>query len=213
MTQVSIFIAALALVGCTPSYVQPLLPTDHPANPDATQASFVTPPDVLAPTAVDAVNAIDGMTDMAWMNHQSMADAVSKQPQDVSMATLPDAAAEPLKRLLEAYSAIGDQLASNAIDGVAEQAQLIGPALDALVKVEFPANLHFWHARDSDIRAIREMVQALTEISDLNVARTAYTVLSDALERVIAATGMPGGKTRPDEKQQLEHDSNQGGQR
>ena len=197
MKRASIWIIALALAGCAPAYVQPSLPVDHPANPEATQASFVTPLDVLATNAVDTMNAMDGMADMEGMNHEGMADAAPMPPQDATMAALPNEAAEPLKQLLDAYMAIGDQLASDAIEGVAEQAQKIGPALDALVKVEIPDNPHIWHMRADDIRAIREQALALAEAQDLNAARAAYGVLSDALERVISATGVPGGYEKP----------------
>ena len=134
---------------------------------------------------------------MAGMNHEGMADAAPMQPQDATMAALPNDAAEPLKQLLDAYMAIGDQLASDAIEGVAEQAQKIGPAVDALVKVEIPDNPHIWHMRADDVRAIREQALALAEAQDLNAARTAYGVLSDALERVISATGVPDGYEKP----------------
>ncbi len=231
MQRASFLLTVLFVAGCAPAYVQPPPSVDHPANPDATQASFVMPPDVLATNAVDTMNAMDGMADMEGMNHEGMegmnhegmADAAPMPPQDATMAALPDEAAEPLKQLLDAYMAIGDQLASDAIEGVAEQAQKIGPAVDALVKVEIPDNPHIWHMHADDVRAIREQALALAEAQDLNAARTVYGVLSDALERVISATGVPdgyekpvkktGGNTQPDQKQQHEHHPKQGGQR
>ena len=205
MQRASVLLTVLFVAGCAPAYVQPPPPIDHPANPEATQASFVTPPDVLATIAVDTMNAMDGMADMegmnhegmAEMNHEGMADAAPMQPQDTTMAALPDEAAEPLKQLLDTYLAIGDILASDAIEGVAEQAQKIGPAVDTLVKVEIPDNPRIWHMRADDIRAIREQAQALAGASDLNAARIAYGVLSDTLERVVGATGVPDGYDEP----------------
>ncbi|MFB3131065.1 MAG: hypothetical protein ACE10K_00930, partial [Rhodothermales bacterium] len=81
MQRASFLLTVLFLAGCAPAYVQPPPSVDHPANPDATQASFVMPPDVLATIMVDTETAADSMEDMRGMNHGDMADATPMQPQ------------------------------------------------------------------------------------------------------------------------------------
>lgn len=198
MQRAFVLLSVLLVAGCAPAYVQPPPSADHPANPDAAQVSFVMPPDLLATSGVDAMNAMEdraGMNHggMTHMNHGDKADATPMQPRDTATITLPPEAAEPLKQLLDAYVAIGERLASDAIEGLAEQAQQIGPAIEALVKVNVPDKPHHWHESADDLRTIREQALALAGALDLHAARIAYGVLSDALERVINATGVPEG--------------------
>lgn len=111
--------------------------------------------------------------------------------------SLPGDADVQLQELLAAYVNIGDQLASDSTVGIAEQAKRIGSAVDALVQVEVPGSPHFWHERDDDFSTIKDQAQALATPADLQAARIAYGVLSDALERIVASTGVPPSANQP----------------
>jgi hypothetical protein len=167
--------ALLLLAGCASAYVAPPPAADHPASPLAAAAPFTPPADALASSFFPAGPA----------------------PAGPDAGTLPPEAAAHLAHVLGAYAAIGDRLAGDAVDGIAEQARALGGMLDALVAVELPDAPHLWHEQAGAVQVIRDEARALAAVADLHAARVAYGRLSEALGRLVAVTGVPGGGSAP----------------
>ena len=106
---------------------------------------------------------------------------------------LPPAAETHLRHLLDAYLAIGRDLAADTHAGAAENARAVGAAAQALGGVEMPGRPHFWHERAGALQAIDEQAGALAAAADLHAARVAYGRLGEALDAILPATGAPAG--------------------
>lgn len=181
----SIIFAFLLLTGCSPAYTIQPLSGDHPANPQAALLAYELPPN---PLATDPVSP----TPVSTVRAKRQSEEVREEKM-----TMGSNEATPLQRVLDAYLAMGDLLASDAAENVPLQARIL---LDALAVLEAtpPADQpHFWHMRTADLTAIRTQAEVLTTTSDLAAARQAYGVLSDALTRIVAATGVPSVYDRP----------------
>ncbi|MBI1924186.1 DUF3347 domain-containing protein [Candidatus Poribacteria bacterium] len=100
---------------------------------------------------------------------------------------------DALMAMLGAYFAIGDQLASDTIENINAQAHAMLEAFQAL-EDETPADdLHFWHAHEPEAEMIYDQGHKLAELSDIKSARIAYGSLSDGLNRLVTALGVPPG--------------------
>ncbi len=106
------------------------------------------------------------------------------------LTSLPDTAAQTLAAILDDYFAIGDQLASDATDGIAPFARKVAQGINSLLGTEIPEDPHFWH-RHEEAATVRGKALELVSISDLEEARLKYADLSVALLKLTKATGVP----------------------
>jgi len=106
------------------------------------------------------------------------------------LASLPPAASEGIRALLNRYFDIGDTLSRDTIDGIAVPARTMTGIVDDLQKVEIPDNPHFWHKHD-EIATVRGMALVLTGVTDIEAARLAFADMSVAMVKLVKATGVP----------------------
>ncbi len=110
---------------------------------------------------------------------------------EASIDALPDDVATKLNTALEHYLAIGDTLAGDTIQGVAEHAQALAAALDEMVKTEVPADPHLWHKHQDAVATARSNAFKLVDTNDLAEARLQFAQVSTSLETLLMATGVP----------------------
>jgi RND family efflux transporter MFP subunit len=103
---------------------------------------------------------------------------------------LPPEASAGITTALRSYFTIGDRLAGDTTDGIAEPARALAQAVDALLLVEFPDNPHFWHEHD-EIAMVRGKALELAQGMELAAARLAFADLSVAMVKLVMATGIP----------------------
>jgi RND family efflux transporter MFP subunit len=108
-----------------------------------------------------------------------------------SIDALPDDVAAKLNTVMEHYLAIGDALAGDTTEGVADHAQKLATALDELVKTEVPAAPHLWHGNQDAIATARSNAFKLVDTEDLAEARLRFAEVSTSLETLLMATGVP----------------------
>lgn len=106
------------------------------------------------------------------------------------LASLPQAAAKALTGMLDSYFAIGDKLAANTMQGIAEPARELAAGVDALLKVEIAGNPHFWHMH-AETATARGKALELAQAADAEKARLMFADLSTAMEKLLKATGIP----------------------
>jgi multidrug efflux pump subunit AcrA (membrane-fusion protein) len=106
------------------------------------------------------------------------------------LKTLSEPASKALVALLEAYFRIGDRLAHDTVEGVAAPAKTVADASDALLAVEVPGDPHFWH-RHTEVATVRGKALELAGEKDLAKARETFYFLSEALGKLLRATGVP----------------------
>jgi Cu(I)/Ag(I) efflux system membrane fusion protein len=112
--------------------------------------------------------------------------------EDVGIATaLPESSRAALADLLEAYLAIGDALAGDTISGVKPRAEQMRELFGAVTAAPPPADAHFWHKHANDVETVTQQTARLASATDIDAARNAYGHLSDALDRIVSATGVP----------------------
>lgn len=171
----SIFIVVFLLVsiGCGSKTVDLATSQDHPANPNAQQGA---PPDHHNMPLTKMHKADMPMAGM----HEG--DAGHRG------AVLSPDGAEALGAMLDAYIAIGDQLASDTMDNVNAKAHALIEAFHT-VKGEVPTEL--WNAHETHTKAIHDTAHELGDLSDIKAARIAYGSLSDSFKHFIAAVGVP----------------------
>ncbi len=104
---------------------------------------------------------------------------------------LPEPVAKQLGAALEHYLAISDTLANDNTNGVADQARKLVSMLEAVTKVEIPADPHFWHKHQDTIASVRTNASKLAEAQDLAEARLLFAEVSIAMEALVMATGVP----------------------
>lgn len=95
---------------------------------------------------------------------------------------------EALAAMLEAYMAIGNQLASDTMEGVNAKAHAM---LEAFQTVETEAPADLWNTHESHIKTIHDTGHQLGDLSDINAARIAYGSLSDSFKHFLDAAGVP----------------------
>jgi hypothetical protein len=166
----------LVIVGCGGGSYEANAPQNHPANPDAPQAASETPPNALAETATPTQEGAEAPRPIASLSEQGE---------------------QAVKAMLDAYFAIGDQLAANVVTDVNTNAMTLMEAFHSLENETPSGDPHFWHTHAQGAEAIHDQAHELAEVSDITAARKAYGVLSDALNRLVAAVGVPSGYEKP----------------
>lgn len=159
----------LLAIGCGSKTVDLTTSQDHPANPNAQQGA-----------AADHHSM--PMTEM----HEGDAGH--------SGAELSSDGAEALGAMLDAYLAIGNQLASDTMDDINAKAHAITEAFHA-VEAEVPAEL--WNAHKAHTEMIHDTAHKLADLSDIKAARIAYGSLSDSFNHFITAVGVPANYGKP----------------
>ena len=166
-------------IGCGSKTVDLTTSQDHPANPNAQQGA---PPDH------------DNMP-MAEMHKGDMPmREMREKTQGHRSAELSPDGADALGAMLDAYLAIGNQLASDTMDDVNAKAHAIIEAFHA-VKAGVPAEL--WNAHEAHTQMIHDTAHQLGNLSDIKAARIAYGSLSDSFKYFIAAVGVPASYGKP----------------
>lgn len=155
-------------IGCASKTVDLTSLQDHPANPNGT------------PGTVPA--------------HGSMPTTEMHEAGGQHSPELSSDGMEALAAMLDAYLAIGDQLASDMMDNVSVQAHAM---LEAFQTVEHEAPVEFWSAHESHTKTIRDTGHQLADISDIKSARIAYGSLSDSFKHFIVAVGVPPNYEKP----------------
>jgi len=111
---------------------------------------------------------------------------------DASEATqFPSDAQEHLAVLLRAYLEIGNTLSNDTTNGIASQARTISQSISAMKSLPPASNPHFWHEHADDVNTINARADALASNEDIGELRIDFGFLSDALDRIVAATGVP----------------------
>ncbi|MBI1373617.1 MAG: efflux RND transporter periplasmic adaptor subunit [Phycisphaera sp.] len=122
--------------------------------------------------------------------------AIARAEEVSQLESLPDAAAAQLVTLLKAYFDIGDALAKDTTDGVAEPARTIAASIDTLLSNPLPEDEHFWHKHD-EAAIVRGKALELVDAKALDKARLIYADLSVALTKLTRATGVPPTFDKP----------------
>ena len=125
--------------------------------------------------------------------HMPMTETHEGDAGHSSIELSPDGAAA-LGTMLDAYLAIGNQLASDTMDNVNAKAHGMIEAFHA-VKGEVPAEL--WNAHETHTKMIHDTAHKLGTLSDIKAARIAYGSLSDSFKDFISAVGVPANYEKP----------------
>ena len=169
----------LLAVGCGSKTVDLATSQDHPANPNAQQGA----------SADHHTMPMEKM----HKGHMPMTDMQEGDAGHSSTQLSPEGA-EALGVMLDAYLAIGDQLASDTMDDVNANAHAMIEALHT-VEGEVPDGL--WNAHETHTKTIHDTAHDLGDLSDINAARIAYGSLSDSFKHFIAAMGVPANYEKP----------------
>ena len=111
-----------------------------------------------------------------------------------STAALSAEGEEALTTMLDAYLAIGDQLASDTMGDVNAKAHAM---LEAFHTLEHGAPAELWSAHAAHTETIHDAGHELGDLSDIKAARLAYGSLSDAFNHFVAAVGVPASYEKP----------------
>lgn len=106
------------------------------------------------------------------------------------LGSLPEAVEFGLTEALRAYFIVGDRLASDSSEGLAEPARSLAAALDRVIGVPIPGSEHFWH-QHTEAAVVRGEALELAAASDIASARETFADLGVALDKLIRATGVP----------------------
>ena len=169
----------LLAIGCGSKTVDLTTSQDHPANPNAQQGAAADH------HSMPMTKMHKGDMPMTEMHEGDAAH---------SSIELSPNATEALGTMLDAYLAIGNQLASDTMDEVNEKAHAM---IEAFHTVEHEAPAELWSTHASHAETIRDTGNQLADLSDIKAARIAYGSLSDSFNHLIAAMGVPAsyGKT------------------
>ena len=163
----------LAAIGCASKTVDFTTSQDHPANPNAQQGALP-----------DRHNM-----SMAEMHKENMPMAEMDEGEAGHSSTeLSPDGAEALEAMLDAYLAIGEQLASDTMEEVNAKAHAM---IEAFHTVEDRAPAELLAAHESHTQTIHDTGHQLTDSSDIKSARIAYGSLSDSFRHLIAVVGVP----------------------
>ena len=158
-----IVIFSLLAIGCSSKTVDLTSSQDHPADPNSKHG--------IAPA------------------HASMTTAgMHEGDQYHSSTELSPDGTNALTVMLDAYLAIGDQLASDTMDDVNAKAHAM---IEAFHTVEHEAPSELWSAHEAHTKTIQDTGHELGDLSDIKAARIAYGSLSDSFKHFIAAVGVP----------------------
>ena len=166
-------------IGCASKTVELNISQEHPANPNAQQGVSADP------HSMPMTEVHKGKTPMAEMH---------KEEAGHSSIKLSANGTEALGAMLDAYLAIGDQLASDTMDDVNAKAHALIKAFH-IVESEAPDEL--WSAHDVHTKMIHDTAHQLGELSDIKAARIAYGSLSDSFRHLITVVGVPANYEEP----------------
>ncbi len=166
-------------IGCGSKTVDLATSQDHPANPDAQQGA-------------SADHHSMAMKKM-HKEHMPMTEMHEGDAGHSSIELSPGGA-EALGAMLDAYLAIGNQLASDTMEDVNAKAHGMIEAFRA-IEGEVPAEL--WEAHEAHTKMIHDTGHELGDLSDIKAARIAYGSLSDSFKHFIAAVGVPANYGKP----------------
>lgn len=159
-------------LGCGAKTDEFVVPPDHPANAGAQQAVVELPAEVMTPDIVS--------------HEQEMEHHVS--------VSLSDASEDALVKMLDAYFAIGDQLASDTMKHVNAKTLAM---LEAFHILEHNVPAELWNSHTNHTLAIHDHGQELANTSDIKTARVIYGSLSEAVNHLITPSGAPTRDEEP----------------
>lgn len=159
-------------IGCGAKTDEFVIPHGHPANAEAPQTIFEPLTDV--------------MTSDMTSHDEEMEHHVT--------VSLSEASEEALAMMLDAYFAIGDQLASDTMDHVNAKSHEMLEAFHTLEN-ETPAEL--WESHRDHTLAIHDYGRELGDSSDIKTARVIYGSLSEAVNHLITPIGAPTRDDKP----------------
>ena len=107
-----------------------------------------------------------------------------------TMPALPDAFANALNQVINAYLAIGKQLSNDSAEHVAHHATTLTQAINTLTSQSMPGNEHFWH-QHMQVKDALQASQNLTNAKDIKQAREQFAVVSINLQQLLKDTGVP----------------------
>ena len=107
-----------------------------------------------------------------------------------TMPALPDAFANALNQVIDAYLAIGKQLSNDSIEHVAHHATTLTQAINTLTAQSMPGNEHFWH-QHMQIKDALQASEVLTNVKDIKQAREQFALVSINLQQLLKDTGVP----------------------
>ena len=160
-------------IGCSAKNSEFVVPHDHPAHAEAPQAVF-TPP--------------MGMSTKDMASH---GDEVTEHHVGPSLSEVNEKA---FADMLDAYFAVGDQLASDTMEHVNAKTNEM---LEAFHTLEHDAPAELWNSHTNHTLAIHDRGHELASTADINTARVIYGSLSEAVNHLIAPTGAPTSDERP----------------
>ena len=160
-------------IGCGAKNSEFVVPHDHPANAEAPQAAF-TPP--------------MGMSTQDMVSHD---DEVTEHHVGPSLSEVNEKAFEDM---LDAYFAVGDQLASDTMEHVNAKTNEM---LEAFHTLEHDAPAELWNSHKNHTLALHDHGHELADTADIKTARVIYGSLSEAVNHLIAPTGAPTSDEKP----------------
>ncbi|MDE0041090.1 MAG: hypothetical protein OXT74_03590 [Candidatus Poribacteria bacterium] len=169
---IGFLIMLLFQIGCGAKTDEFVVPRDHPANAEAPQTAFESLTDVITP-------------DMA--SHDEETD------RHVTVS-LSEAGEDALATMLDAYFAIGDQLASDTMEHVNAKTHEM---LEAFHTLENEAPAELWESHKDHTLAIHDHGHELGDVSDIKTARTIYGSLSDSVNHLVTPIGVPTSDEKP----------------
>ena len=159
-------------IGCGAKTDEFVVPHAHPANAEAPQTAFDPSTDVMTP---------------------DMASHAEEMEHHVTVS-LSEASEDALERLLDAYFAIGDQLASDTMEHVNAKTHEM---LEAFHTLETEAPVELWESHKDHTLAIHDYGHELADTSDIKTARGIYGALSESVNHLIAPIGAPTSDEKP----------------
>lgn len=160
-------------IGCGAKSSEFVVPHDHPANTEAPQAAFKPPMGMSTP-------------DMASHDDEDTQHHVGPSLSEVNEKAFAD--------MLDAYFAVGDQLASDTMEHVNAKTNEM---LEAFHTLEHDAPAKLWNSHKNHTLALHDHGHELASTSDIKTARVIYGSLSEAVNHLITPTGAPTGDEKP----------------
>lgn len=125
------------------------------------------------------------------MKNKGMEKMAGHTPKKDAPAPMLKEVSHYLSGLLDAYLTIGNKLANDQTDGIAASADAISKFIDLLSKTTLTDAPHFWHTNSDLVATIKEQAEMLAMGHPLAMARLTYSKMSDAIEIILAETGVP----------------------
>ncbi len=160
-------------IGCSAKNSEFVVPHDHPANAEAPQAAFKPP---------------------MGMSTQYMASHDDEEMEHHAGPSLSEVNEKAFADMLDAYFAVGDQLASDTMEHVNAKTNEM---LEAFHTLEHNAPAELWNSHTNHTLAIHDRGHELASTADIKTARVIYGSLSEAVNHLIAPTGVPTSDEKP----------------